>query len=234
MKLTGSLALVIPCMIPPDDLESQIFEHIKYLQDSFPDIQFKLVLVHDHPVQLNGSLVASLKESDIDISILENGINLGKGESIRRGVNSTNADYYVFTDDDFPYDKESSKQLISKLSEFDVVIGKRDSQYFNSIQVNRRLVSYCLILMNKYLFGLLTPDTQCGLKGFNATTKKLFLSTKQTGFLFDVEFVRLFQKLSEFSLSTSAVSLRKDVVLSKIRITNLIAELINYLNIWRR
>lgn len=123
------------------------------------------------------------------------GENLGKGASLRQGFAQMEADYYLFTDDDFPYTLESMDRMVDGvLRHKGVVFGRRTASYRKQLPFRRRLLSESLRLFNRYVLGLRHPDTQCGLKAFDQEGRALVLMTKSTGFSFDLELALLCQK----------------------------------------
>ena len=119
-------------------------------------------------------------------------VNHGKGYAIRYGLNKINADYYVYTDIDFPFGYKIIKDIYEILtnSNTNLIIGLRDKEYFNLLPFKRKMLSIALHNINFVLTGFKIHDTQAGLKGFDNKSKKIFLETKTTRFLFDLEFIR--------------------------------------------
>lgn len=118
--------------------------------------------------------------------------NLGKGASVRAGFRQVVADYYLFTDDDFPYNAESIAAVVHELLQgSDVVFGRRNARYRRKLPFRRRLLSSALLFFNKRFLRLRHPDTQCGLKGFSEQGKALLLRTSNNGFAFDLELALL-------------------------------------------
>lgn len=120
--------------------------------------------------------------------------NRGKGYSLRHAIASTDGDFQIYTDCDFPFGWESVAGIFDRLAAgADVVMGVRGRDYTDSLVRSRKILSHGSRLMNRLLLGLpkFNQDTQCGLKGFNRRGKELFMRTKINSFLFDTEFIVL-------------------------------------------
>ena len=78
-----------------------------------------------------------------------------------------------------------------------------------------------------------TDDTQCGLKGFNAKGKEVFLQTSIDRYLFDLEFVFLSAR-KKLTLKKVVVELRPGIELSYMRWGVLMQEFGNFLKIFAK
>ena len=158
--------------------------------------------------------------------------NMGKGHALRTGVQASSAAYTVFTDIDFPFTMESNITLIRTLLHGtpDVVVGSRSETYHEKQPFARKWISKLLRGLNKTILGLKVYDTQCGLKGFNAKGKALFLKTELDRYLFDLEFIHLVSQ-SGLEIRPVEVELRDNVVFSSMPFSILMREGMDFLKI---
>jgi len=119
--------------------------------------------------------------------------NRGKGAAVRRGMLGARGRYVMFTDADVPFELDTIKTALHYLDfkEFHFVAGDRtlrDSVYFARLPRSRRIASaICSFIVGRFITtGWF--DTQCGLKGFQASVAKdLFGVARVDRFAFDVE-----------------------------------------------
>ena len=111
-----------------------------------------------------------------------------------------------------------------------VVIGHRDEDYYKDLPWIRVKVSHYLKTINRFLLGLNTDDTQCGLKGFRKEIKPIFLKTKTQRFLIDIEFLKLL-KQAEVDVQVLDVKSRANVEMSTLGFRTILSELFSYLKI---
>lgn len=221
----------MPCYNPPEGWINGIIVNYQSICD---DIQERpnLILVNDGSTH-------NLKEEDI--SMLQNNIeqlnfislteNQGKGAALRKGVEASVGDKIIFTDIDFPYEKESFLNVLNALHENNVVLGVRESDYYKKVPMFRKFLSKSFRFAMKSFLNLKSDDTQCGLKAFDSIGKKYFLQTTTKRFLFDLEFVLYCSKAKDIQLCTEKVKLKEGVVFSKMPMKILLREGLNFLKI---
>ena len=188
----SDLSIIIPMYNPHNDWFDAICESIKGLDQVLEDVDYSIVLVNDGSTRLEESYIEKLKSICSRISYYSYPLNHGKGYAIRYGLGKTKADYYVNTDIDFPFGYEIIINMYKtfKNSSINLIIGKRDKNYFKLLPIKRKILSLALYNINFLLTGFKVHDTQAGLKGFDNEAKKVFLDTKINGFLTDLEFIR--------------------------------------------
>ena len=189
----SSLAIIVPLYNPHNDWFENICDSLSGLDSIFYDIEYSLVLVNDGSSAFDESYIEKLQAISSKIKYYSYPDNHGKGYALRFGLSKTQADFYVYTDIDFPFGFGVIKAMyqIYCTSKTNLIIGVRDSEYFKMLPLKRRLLSVTLHNINYVLTGFKVHDTQAGIKGFDNEAKKLFLQTKTNGFLFDLEFIHL-------------------------------------------
>ncbi len=127
-----------------------------------------------------------------NIRVLENGVNRGKGYSVRRGILESSGTRIAFIDADLSLPIEELPKMLARFDAgADVVIASRTlpgAIEEGDAPAGRGVMSR---LFNVVVRLLLLPgitDTQCGFKGFTAAAaKKIFEVAESDRFGFDVE-----------------------------------------------
>jgi hypothetical protein len=110
----------------------------------------------------------------------------------------------------------------------------RDAQYYLHVPPIRRFISKFLRWMLRTFLRIKISDTQCGLKGFNAVGRQLFLQTRINRFLFDLEFIYLASTTQDLQLAPVPVQLKPGIEFSKARLGILLRESLNFVSIFAR
>jgi glycosyltransferase involved in cell wall biosynthesis len=189
----SKLAIIVPLYNPHNDWYENICDSISGLDLIFYDIEYTLVIVNDGSSAFDESYIEKLKTISDKINYYSYPDNQGKGYALRFGLSKVQADFYVYTDIDFPFGFGVIKNMyqIYYISNTNLIIGVRDKEYFRMLPLKRRILSVTLHNINYFLTGFKVHDTQAGIKGFDNEGKKLFLKTKTNEFLFDLEFIHL-------------------------------------------
>lgn len=197
------------------------------------DTDISLILVNDGSTQnISNINLERIKEKVKLFKYVRYTINKGKGYALRKGVKIAQSKFQILTDIDFPFKTTNVIEVFNNLykRDYDVVLGYRDNDYYKKIPFTRVLISkafrYCL----KYIMHISIIDTQCGLKGFNKIGKEIFLQTKTNTFLYDLEYILLSSK-RRINIFNLQVQLKEGVSLTKLKITVIIREIYNLINI---
>ncbi len=138
-----------------------------------------------------------------DLQILSYPENKGKGHAVRKGILHASADVVLFIDSGYciPYEEVDRGIRIVHSGEADIAHASRflpESRITRKKGPVRRLLS-ALFRRFIVLYMQLPPhltDTQCGLKVYKKTVATaLFSKSKTNGFMFDIEVIRLAQRL---------------------------------------
>ncbi len=140
------------------------------------------------------------------IQVLVNERNLGKGGTVRRGMQAASGRLRIFTDCDGAYPLTEVLKVRDHLEKgADVVIASRilsDSFYvLNAKNFRRFYLRHLAGRLFNHLVNLILPlhcdDTQAGLKGFRIEAAEyLFSKGRMNGFAFDVELLYLARRSS--------------------------------------
>jgi glycosyltransferase involved in cell wall biosynthesis len=185
------LNIIIPLYNPHAGWENQFVDHLLELKKELKETEFTVILVNDgSTTRLNN--IEEISNRFKYLKYYSYAVNRGKGYAIRYGVNISEADFYIYTDLDFPFGYQvffQTYQLL-KSSKTNIVIGTRDNSYFKMLPLERKIYSFLLKELNYLATGFKIKDTQAGLKGLDNTARKVFAGTVTNTFLFELEFLK--------------------------------------------
>lgn len=168
MSATGpELSIVIPAFNEELRLPATLERIAAYLQGSRRDVE--VLVVDDGSKDRTAAVAQSFRSKIPTLRVVPNGLNRGKGYSVRHGVQEARGRFVLFTDADLSAPIEEADKLVDALQHFDVAIGSR--------AVNRSLITvhespfreFAGIIFNKIvrlILWLPFVDTQCGFKAF--------------------------------------------------------------------
>jgi glycosyltransferase involved in cell wall biosynthesis len=229
-----NLSIVLPLYNPLPNWSDTIVNSIRAIQERLPQLVLQLIVVNDGSNNtILESDIASLEPLVDDFQYIAYAQNRGKGYALRQGIAVVSHELCIYTDIDFPYTVDSFVALFEQLqtANWDVVVGIRDANYYKHVPAFRKFISKVLRFFIKLLLSIQITDTQCGIKGFNAKGKKLFLQTTIDRYLFDLEFVFLSSNDKEVEISSLPVTLRPEIVFSKINLRILLTESRSFLKL---
>lgn len=228
-----SAGFVIPVYNPATGWQGRLAEE---LRAACRGLSVQVVVVDDaslRPVAVE-TLRAGLPGARVELVRFER--NRGKGAAVRAGLERLAlADYYFYTDSDFPYRPQDAAAMMRAIDAgADVAPGMRDGTYFAGIPPMRRLISKALSALVKTAIRIPFTDTQCGLKCFNEKGRELLLKTRVERFLFDVEFIYLAYHTPDVKVSPVSATLRPGITVSNVGGALLLREFGNFLQILYR
>ena len=191
MNSRERLNLIIPIYNPHPGWEAGFIRSLLKLKGEVTDAELKVILVNDGSTsQINN--ISEITDRLDFLSYYSYPVNMGKGYAIRYGINISDADYYIYTDMDFPFGYRIIYQTyqLLKSSKTNIVLGTRDASYFRMLPFDRRCYSVLLKKLNYLITGFRIKDTQAGLKGFDNKARVVLLNTKINTFLFELEFLK--------------------------------------------
>jgi len=129
----------------------------------------EVLVVDDGSKDGTAAVTESFRNKIPALRVISNGVNRGKGYSVRRGMQEARGRIALFTDADLSAPIEEAGKLIEALESYDVAIGSR--------AMDRSLISvhespfreFAGIIFNKIVRSILWlpfVDTQCGFKAF--------------------------------------------------------------------
>ncbi len=193
MKIEGKLIIIIPTFNEEVCILETIKDVAKTLQGK---IEYKIVVVDDGSTDKTTSLI---ENSGIPhVNIIKEKKNRGKGFAVKKGILSSNGDYYLFMDADNSTRVKHFFEFFPYLKKYPIIIGSRALK--NSIITKKQsflknlLGRISVILTNKIL-GLNYKDTQCGFKLFKKNiAKEIFKEVEREMWSFDFEVLKIAKK----------------------------------------
>ena len=125
--------------------------------------------------------------------------NRGKGAAVRTAVLASVGDIVLYTDCDLAYGTDVIAPAVEKIVAGDkFVLGSRnlDKDGYAGYTLLRRIASKTYIKVIAVCAGFRLTDSQCGFKCFDGeTARKIFSLCTIDGFSFDLEAIKIAQKL---------------------------------------
>jgi glycosyltransferase involved in cell wall biosynthesis len=168
MSPTGpELSIVIPAYNEESRLPATLERVAAYLKNCGREAE---VLVVDDGSKDRTAAVAESFQSKISaLRVVSNGVNRGKGYSVRHGVQEARGRIVLFTDADLSAPIEEADKLIEALERYDLAIGSRAVDRSLITVHETRFRELAGIIFNKLvriILWLPFVDTQCGFKAF--------------------------------------------------------------------
>jgi len=147
-----------------------------------------------------GRAIQSLPDDrrPVELRLLENPGNRGKGYSVRAGMLAARGDVVLFTDADLSAPIEEAERLFDAIRQgADIAIGSRWLQSDRQTQrqpLYRQFFGRCFNAVTRAVMNLPFADTQCGLKAFSrgaAQTVFQLQTIKHWGFDPEILFIAI-------------------------------------------
>lgn len=229
-----ALSLILPCYNPQQGWERNIADAYAAFCGRVGGLAAELILVLDgaSPAVTNEA-TQWLQQQVPALQVIRYAENMGKGYATRQGVARANGSIIIYTDVDIPYTIDSMCAVYECLASnaADVAVGVKDAAYYQHLSATRRFISRFLQLMIRTFLAMPVTDTQCGLKGFRAGVKPLFLATTINRYLFDLEFVRNCFAGKKYRVQPVPVTLNEQVHFSKMNYRILLPEMLNFIRL---
>ncbi len=168
MSLTSpELSVVIPAYNEEGRLPGTLRRIREYLEVRHPDAE--VIVVDDGSRDSTAALVEAWRAQLPGLRLVSNGINRGKGFSVRHGMLEARGRIVLFTDADLSAPIEEAEKLLAALASHEVAIGSRGMDRSLSEVHNSRLRGLASTIFNRVVravTGLKFVDTQCGFKAF--------------------------------------------------------------------
>jgi len=157
-------------VIPVYNEEKTIEEIVKVVQSVKINLLKELVIVDDYSTDRSEKIGRKLAKKHVEISYYRNDKNMGKGFSVRRGIEKARGEIIVIQDADLEYDPHEYSKLLKPIinGKADVVYGSRfvSSDY-------KRVLYYWHYLGNRFLTTLSNMTSNLNLTDME-TCYKMF------------------------------------------------------------
>lgn len=184
-------------VIPSYNEEMRLPETLNGLAAFLPalGIETEIIVVDDGSTDRTAEVAESFRNKCKSLRVLSNGLNRGKGYSVKHGMLEARGRNVLFTDADLSAPIEEAPKLLEALKTYDVAIGSRALDR-NLITVHeslfREFAGIVFNLIVRLILRLPFVDTQCGFKAFRGERCKiLFEQQRIERFGFDPELLYL-------------------------------------------
>jgi len=187
------LSIVIPSYNEELRLPATL-EHIAaYLPTLGRDTE--IIVVDDGSKDRTAGVAEAFRKKLPSLRVISNGVNRGKGFSVRHGMLEARGQAVLFTDADLSAPIEEAPKLLNALKTYDVAIGSRALDRGLITVHESRFREFAGIIFNtivRVILRLPFVDTQCGFKAFRRERCQiLFEQQRIERFGFDPELLYL-------------------------------------------
>lgn len=207
MSAAPELSIIVPSFNEELRLPASLEKISAYIREKRPNTE--VIVVDDGSKDRTAEVAESWRDRIPGLRVLSNGINRGKGFSVRHGSLEAHGDVILFTDADLSSPIEEAEKLFAALQSHDVAIGSRAVDR-SLIEVHESLFrEFAGIIFNKIVRLILRlpfVDTQCGFKAFRRERCRIIFEQQTIErFGFDPELLYLAR---HHGLSTKEVPVR--------------------------
>jgi dolichyl-phosphate beta-glucosyltransferase len=191
---TPELSIVIPSYNEELRLPATLERIAEYVKTSGRDTE--VLVVDDGSKDRTAAVAEAFRGKISSLRVVANGVNRGKGFSVRHGTQEARGRIVLFTDADLSAPIEEADKLLSALEDkYDVAIGSRAMDR-SLISVHESLFrEFAGIIFNKIVRIILRlpfVDTQCGFKAFRREPCRIIFEQQRIErFGFDPELLYL-------------------------------------------
>ena len=187
------LSIVIPAFNEQRRLPETLRRVRAYLEARRADAE--VIVVDDGSRDATAALVEARRGEFPGLRLVSNGVNRGKGYSVRHGVREARGRIVLFTDADLSAPIEEADKLLAAMRDHEVAIGSRGVDR-SLIEVHqsplRELAGIVFNFLVRAITGLRFVDTQCGFKAFlREPSRIIFEQQRIERFGFDPEILFL-------------------------------------------
>jgi glycosyltransferase involved in cell wall biosynthesis len=161
------LSIIIPSYNEESRLPATLERVAAYLQSYAGTAE--VLVVDDGSKDRTAAVAESFRGKIPTLRVVSNGVNRGKGYSVRHGMQEARGRIALFTDADLSAPIEEASKLIDALEEHDVAIGSRAlDRTMISVHESpfREIAGIIFNKIVRIILWLPFVDTQCGFKAF--------------------------------------------------------------------
>jgi glycosyltransferase involved in cell wall biosynthesis len=161
------LSIVIPAFNEELRLPASLGKIAAYVREKRPNAE--VIVVDDGSSDQTAAVAESWRDRIQQLRVVSNGVNRGKGFSVRHGSLEARGAVVLFTDADLSSPIDEGEKLLAALQSHDVAIGSRAVDR-SLIEVHeslfREFAGTIFNRMVRIILRLPFVDTQCGFKAF--------------------------------------------------------------------
>jgi glycosyltransferase involved in cell wall biosynthesis len=200
----AAVSIVIPAFNESDS----IAEVVGVLRAAAP--WREIIVVDDGSTDGTGERAAAA-----GATIVRHPYNMGNGAAVKNGIRRATGDFILIVDADGQHPPEEALRIVSRLGEFDLVIGARSHE--TQATQARRAGNGLLNWLASYLTGREIPDLTSGFRGARASGLREFLHLLPNGFSTPTTTTLAFLKAG-YAVTFEPIHARQRTGQSKIRL----------------
>lgn len=145
--------------------EENIQRVIEGYQTELPKLteDYEIIVVDDGSSDRTRQIAEWIAASDKHVRLVHHAMNQGYGAAVISGIKAAGKPYVLLSDGDGQFDPADSAALVTKIRDYDVVVGRRVCR---ADPVIRRLNGKAWSVLMRLLFRLRVTDVDCGFKLF--------------------------------------------------------------------
>lgn len=185
------LSIVIPAYNEEGRIDVTLAKIYDFLKTK--NYTYEVIVVDDGSSDRTAQVVSKSRLfMENKLKLIKNGMNMGKGYSVKNGILNSSGEYVLFSDADLSTPIEELDRLLEIIGKgYDIAIGSRsvaDSSVIQHQPWYRELMGKAFNLFVKLLLINEFKDTQCGFKLFKGEpARQTARHMRINGFAFDVE-----------------------------------------------
>jgi len=187
----------ISIVIPSYNEERRLPATLERIAGYLPSLgaETEILVVDDGSKDRTAETAESFRKKLPNLRVISNGVNRGKGFSVRHGMREARGRAVLFTDADLSAPIEEAPKLLEALKTYDVAIGSRALDRSLITVHESRFREFAGIVFNaivRLILRLPFVDTQCGFKAFRRERCKIIFEQQRIErFGFDPELLYL-------------------------------------------
>ena len=199
-RTTGAMSSTNPeisIVIPSYNEELRLPVTLEKIAGYLPSLggETEILVVDDGSKDRTAEVAESFRRIFPNLRVISNGVNRGKGFSVRHGMLEARGRAVLFTDADLSAPIEEAPKLLEALKTYDVAIGSRALDRSLITVHESRFREFAGIVFNtivRLILRLPFVDTQCGFKAFRRERCKIIFEQQRIErFGFDPELLYL-------------------------------------------
>jgi dolichyl-phosphate beta-glucosyltransferase len=210
--MSSSVSIIIPAYNEEANISKTLRQVHSYLTENKFD--FEIIVVNDGSSDNTVQEVQKCKNAQL----IDNPINTGKGNAVKRGVMAAKNELILFMDADHAIPIHYLSQFTQEVPAFDIIIGSKYIGETKNYPFYRKIVGKVFSFLKFLIIGLKIKDTQCGFKLFKAEiAKEVFSHAQINGWCFDVEILMIARRKA-YTIKESPINMSDINSISKINI----------------
>ena len=189
------LSIIIPAFNEQNRLPPTLHRLFRYLPGL--GCSYEIIVADDGSIDQTAELVRQLQNQNVNLVLVSDGINRGRGEAVRIGVSKARGDLILVTDADGSVADEAIGRFVAAFdsdAELQAVFGSREMRgavILGAQPYMRWLLGYVFIYLSRLLFSLWhVTDFTLGFKMFRlAAARDIFAHQYDPFFLAEAELV---------------------------------------------